>query len=253
MQFRLTIFFLLVATILSIRFWFFYHNKIEYKDGEYVSFTATLLSDPHIVGSQQRITANLASGERILIIVPLTPEFHYGDAVAVSGNISERLIGNKSSTESVLDKKSLFSIYFPKIQAVKNELAIIGNIRQKITSLFSASLPTPSSSLLLGIVFGIKEPMPKDFKNNLRTTGVLHVIAASGMNVTLIGGFISSFFTFFLKRQLALVFSIVGIMFYALLSGLEPSIIRASIMGILVFSSQILGRQNMARNGLLIA
>ena len=42
-------------------------------------------------------------------------------------------------------------------------------------------------------------------------------------------------------------------MFYAVLAGLEPSIIRASIMGILVFSAQILGRQTLAINGLFLA
>jgi len=107
--------------------------------------------------------------------------------------------------------------------------------------------------LILGIIFGIKEQMPKDFSNNLKTSGVFHVIAASGMNVTLIGGFISTFFAFFLKRQIAICLSILGIMFYAVLAGLEPSIIRASIMGILVFSAQILGRQTLAINGLFLA
>lgn len=246
--------------ILSIRFWLYYQNQPQYKDGEYVSFTATLLSEPRIVGSQQRISANLASGERVTVIVPLIPEFHYGDKVAVSGPIrilprdggfQPRAPEERSYRAST--KNNIVLIYFPKIRAVKHELAIIGSVRQKLISMFSESLPTPSSSLLLGIVFGIKEPMPKDFTDNLRTSGVMHVIAASGMNVTLIGGFISSLLVIFLKRQLALVISIIVIMFYAVLAGLEPSIVRASIMGILVFSSQILGRQNMARNGLLIA
>lgn len=236
----------LLLIVLSIRFWFFYQNQTKYKDGEYVSFTVTLLSDPQILGSQQIISANLASGDRVFVVTTLSPEFHYGDTIAVSGSISQRVIGKK---------KTSLSVYFPKIKAVKSEpgLAFINSVRQKIISMFSKSLPTPSSSLLLGVVFGIKEPMPKEFKDNLRSSGVLHVIAASGMNVTLIGGFMSSVFAFFLKRQLALALSIIGILFYVVLAGLEPSIIRASIMGILVFSSQILGRQNMARNGLFAA
>ena len=39
--------------------------------------------------------------------------------------------------------------------------------------------------------------------------------------------------------------TVFGIVFYAVLAGLEPSIVRAAIMGILVFSSQIMGRQKM--------
>ena len=73
------------------------------------------------------------------------------------------------------------------------------------------------------------------------------------MNVTLIGGFISTGLAFFLKRQIALGVSILAIIFYAVLAGLEASIIRASIMGILVFSSQIMGRQSLAANGLFLA
>jgi len=232
--------------LLSFRFFFFYQNQPQYNDGEYISFAITLLSDPQIIGNQQRINANLASGERVLVITSLLPEFHYGDKVAISGTINKRLLNNK---------KALLSIYFPKIKAVKTEpgLGIINSVRQKIITLFSKTLPSPYSSFLLGVVFGIKEPLPADFKESLRISGVMHVIAASGMNVTIIGGVVSSIFGFFLKRQLALIVTIGVVIFYAMLAGFEPSIVRASIMGILVFTSQILGRQNMARNGLLAA
>jgi len=151
-------------------------------------------------------------------------------------------------------------MYFPKVESVNGSLNFLQlglqkmvKLTQKLTSLFSETLPSPSSSLLLGIIFGIKEQMPKDFSDNLKASGVFHVIAASGMNVALVGGFISTFFTFFFKRQIAIFFSILGIIFYAILAGLEPSIIRASIMGVLVFSAQILGRQTLAVNCLFLA
>ncbi len=151
-------------------------------------------------------------------------------------------------------------MYFPKIEIADNPANIlqaglksVNTLRQKLITLFSQTLPAPSSSLLLGIIFGIKEQMPKDFEGNLKISGVFHVIAASGMNVTLVGGFFSALFAFFLKRQIAIALSILGIMFYAILAGLEPSIIRASIMGILVFSAQIMGRQTLAVNGLFLA
>lgn len=248
--------------VLLLRFYFFNLNKPLYLDGQHVKFHTTLTSDPQIVGNQQRIYANLATGERILVITSLIPEFHYADTVIVDGSI--RILPRAGGFQPRAPKKrsyrassrnNILLMYFPKIEVgkEKSRLAIISSLRQKLISIFSKSLHSSSSSLLLGIVFGIKEQMPKDFKDNLRASGVLHVIAASGMNVTLIGGFLSSLFTYFLRRQLAVLLSIIGILFYAMLAGLEPSIVRASIMGILVFSSQILGRQNMASNGLFIA
>lgn len=203
------------------------------------------MSQPQIVGSRQLFTANYKN-QKFRITTSRFPELNYGDFVRING-----LISNKD--DGLL-------IYFPKVEIIKDSasilnrsLKVVNNLRQKLISLFTRTLPSPSSSLLLGIIFGIKEQMPKDFADNLKISGIFHVIAASGMNVTLLGGFISSFFTFLLKRQIAIGLSIVGIIFYAVLAGLQASIIRASIMGIIVFSAQIMGRQALAVNGLLLA
>ena len=55
-----------------------------------------------------------------------------------------------------------------------------------------------------------------------------------------------------LKRQIAIFVSILGILFYAMLAGFEASIVRASVMGIIAFSSQILGKQQYGFYALLL-
>jgi competence protein ComEC len=125
-------------------------------------------------------------------------------------------------------------------------LALLFGVRQKITFIFQNALPQHHASLLLGIVFGIKGDFPTSYYENLKQAGVLHVIAASGMNVAMVASFLSAIFGKFLKRQYGLALTIVGIFVYALFSGLEPSIVRASIMGTLVFLSQMLGRQRLS-------
>lgn len=239
MNFKLLLFLLIT---LSFRFFFFYSDQPRLVDGQEIRFQTIILSQPQILGSRQVLTANYKN-RKIRITTSRFPELNYGKSVLILGKIT--------------NKDDRLLIYFPKIEMVDkpsnvfdNSLKTISNLRQKLISLFSQTLPSPSSSLLLGIIFGIKEQMPKDFSDNLRSTGVFHVIAASGMNVTLVAGFISSFFALFLKRQIAIALSILGIMFYAVLAGLEASIIRASIMGIIVFSAQIMGRQTLALNGL---
>jgi len=235
----------LLLLILSFRFYLFYSNRYQFSDGEKVDFQAMILSSPQTIGSQQSFTANYKN-QKIRVTTNGFPEVNYGDSVRISGKISNRNNG--------------LLIYFPKMEIVNGSANVfqaslggINILREKLISLFSKTLPAPFSSLLLGIIFGIKEQMPKDFSNNLRTVGVFHVIAASGMNVTLIGGFISAFFVLFFKRQVAIGLSILAIIFYALLAGLEPSIVRASVMGILVFSAQIMGRQTLAENSLFLA
>ncbi|MDO8658852.1 MAG: ComEC/Rec2 family competence protein [Candidatus Levybacteria bacterium] len=251
---------------LSLRFLLFYQNNIVYKDNQNISFKTTLLSEPKIFSRYQKISADLESGDKISLIIPRYPEYHYGQTLYVSGALRAKNTVKAISQKQLLPKKEkiVLSMYFPKTELVVNSnnfsfkliepvLAVTSFIRQDIISLFGKTLPPSESGLFLGIVFGIKEEMPKTFTDSLRITGVMHVIAASGMNVTIIGGFLSSIFAFFFKRQIALFASIAGIIFYAILAGLEPSIVRASIMGALVFSSQILGRQSLALYSLSLA
>lgn len=244
--------FCLALVILCLRFFFFFHNQPEYHDGQSIRFETTLLSEPQKAGNQQRISANLERGKRVFITTYLYPQFHYADTLLIEGSLKERVL---DSGDSIL------TLSYPKIEFLENNpstplrvfLAIPSFIRQKAISIFEKTLPPTSSSLLLGIVFGVKESLPADFSESLRISGVFHVVAASGMNVTMVGGFLSSVFGWFFKRQLAIFLSICGICLYAVLAGLDPPIVRASIMGILVFTARILGRQTLSLYGLFLA
>ncbi len=239
------------------------HNASNYINGMPVSFSAVLTQEPKISGQYQTFSVKTDKNDKVVIKTSRYPEYHYGQKLAISGTISIKSVQSTSTSTSSVpsNKRPATTIYFPKITLEKNQdfmfvgksLAVVTLIRQKIVTLFKNSLRSPDSELMLGIVFGIQSQMPKDFMNNLRNSGVLHVIAASGMNVTLVAGFFTSLFALFFRRQVALLVSILGIIFYAALAGFEPSILRASIMGIIVFSAQIFGRQSLALFNLLFA
>lgn len=210
-----------------------------------VTLQTQLLSEPRFEGRSQKFTAYLENGQRIFVTVPLFPQFSYGDSLKITGKLTIKELSNG-------DKLHLMN--FPKIEIRKEgALWVTSLVRQKVISTFERILPNTSSGLLLGIVFGIKERIPRGFYEDLKLSGTLHVTAASGMNVTMVGGFLSFIFSLFLRRQIAVAAALIGILFYAVLAGLEPSIVRASIMGSLVLSSQILGRQNWAAYALLLA
>ena len=246
--FKMALIFGLLLLILAIRFFFFYYNQLQYHDGQDINFETTLLSEPQRAGNQQRINASLEKGKRIFITSSLYPEFHYADSLSIHGEIKEIKLDNGNT---------ILAMYYPKVEIIKKKdnlfLTIASFIRSRAISLLEKTLPPNSSALLLGIVFGVKESLASDFSESLRVSGVFHVVAASGMNVTFVGGFLSSLFGWFLKRQVAVLLSILGICLYAVLAGLDPPIVRASIMGILVFTARILGRQTLATYGLFLA
>ncbi|MBI1919157.1 ComEC/Rec2 family competence protein [Candidatus Microgenomates bacterium] len=225
---RLILLGFVLSVLLGLRFLFFYKTQPNYRVGQEVILTKTLLTEPQVAGKIQKFYIN-----GIQIILPHFPEYHYGDQLTISGRLEERVIISQSR------KNSILMLYFPK--AEKNPpsggLALTQVIRQKIVTVFEKSLPPTQSSLLLGIVFGFRETLDRELVQNLRMSGTLHVVAASGMNVTMVAGFISMLFGSFLRRQIALSFSIGAIIFYALLAGFEPGI---------SFLALILGRQNWA-------
>ncbi len=240
----LFIFVSFLTLILVLRLFLFYAQKTEYKNGQSLAFETTVVSDPKFSGNYQNFSVSLPTGELVFIQTAGYPEYSYGDRTFISGSLKIKLLNGKNS---------ILSLSFPKIETVKNKngyfLAVVNAIRQKIITAFQTVLPKDSSALLLGIVFGIKEDFSKDFLQNIKVVGVMHVIAASGMNVTMVSGFFFYLFSLIFKRQTVILLSIAGVVFYDFLAGFQASIIRASIMGVLAFSSQILGRQ---RDGVYI-
>lgn len=223
-----------LVSILAFRFPFFYSNQPQLIDGEELVFSTTLLSEPKIVSKYQLVSANY-SGQKITILLPQYPRFYYADNLKFSGKVT------------LSEKYQSWSMYYPRVEKQESSLflplAVASFIRQKATVLYQKNLPSDFASLLMGIVFGVKGPMSKDFSDALRTSGVFHVVAASGMNVVLVAGFLQALFGNLFKRQIGVFLAFLGIWFYALLAGGEASILRATIMASILFAAQILGRQ----------
>lgn len=141
------------------------------------------------------------------------------------------------------------------IPSGKQELniPIITPAKEKISAAFNKILPNDESALLLGIVYGEKGNFDREYFEAMRRTGVLHVIAASGMNVTMTAGVIFAVLAYLVKRTRALIFASLAIVIYTALANFEESIIRASIMAILAYGAGLFGRQNTSLLALFIA
>lgn len=100
------------------------------------------------------------------------------------------------------------------------------------TALFFRALPAPEASFLSGMVFGNQTvPMETALKQAFRTTGTIHLMAASGFNLSVVVGLV-----WWLTRSVARwrglrwgLMAMVGLL-YAVMAGLAPSIVRAAAM-----------------------
>lgn len=113
-------------------------------------------------------------------------------------------------------------------------------------------LPEPQASLLNGILWGEQKLMPKDFYEALRRTGTLHVIALSGMNITILISLIAKI-TLWVGRRRSVFISLILIVVFIAFVGASASVVRAGIMGGLSLIAVYFGRKDWALLSLFLA
>lgn len=125
--------------------------------------------------------------------------------------------------------------------------------REKMTGVYRRLLPEPEAALVGGIVLGEKSNLGADFYQALVDSGTIHIVVASGYNVMIVGGMVLSILTYLWKRKWATGGAIGAMAVYALLAGGEAPVVRAVIMGSLVFGGQVLGRRSFCWWSLFLA
>ncbi len=235
----------ILSLILLARYFLYFSNLKTYKPGDLFKAQATLLSEPRLTNFYQTFKV-----DSVTIQVGKYPDFHYGDKLDISGKVEESSFSTKNGK-----KVKLLVVKNPEIKKLENKNVLITSssfIRTRIESTFNFYLPKNESALLFGIVFGGSQGFDKNLYEDFRKTGVLHVVAASGMNVTMLAGFVFLLFSYIFKRRQAIILSLLAVFYYALISGFTASVLRAAIMGSIVFTAEILGKRSTALLSLFI-
>lgn len=242
----------LLFFLLGLRVFFYFSSIKPFVDNEKVDFQYLLLKEPVIEGRFQKFTVMPSGRERVFVTVPSFPRYSYGQELYIAGVVKRHEIAEENTKNGSSNSPSLLrgenvinTMFFPTIEAREvSWLLPLSALRKNLITIFSSSLSPASESLMLGIVFGIRSTMPRDLSDNLRTTGVIHITAASGMNVTMVAGAIFFLLAGLFRRQVAIIIGFLFVWLYAVLAGLEPSILRASIMSSFAFGAGLSGRQN---------
>lgn len=102
---------------------------------------------------------------------------------------------------------------------------------ETITSITYLYLSEPFASLLNGILYGIELDKKTNLYHTIHITGLLHLVVLSGSNISLITGLLLSSLAHF-SKGFAIVFTVLFIVFFITLTGLEAPIARAGILSI---------------------
>ncbi|MBQ8887596.1 MAG: DNA internalization-related competence protein ComEC/Rec2 [Candidatus Gastranaerophilales bacterium] len=121
----------------------------------------------------------------------------------------------------------------------------LNDTRNNIIEIHAKNIKSPMLEILGGIIFGDDAVNPDEStKETFINSGIFHILAASGMNVTLIFG-IWFFFARSLKLnyRFSIITGILLILFYTCMTGFGPPIIRATLMLTLVLVGKLIDRE----------
>ena len=88
----------------------------------------------------------------------------------------------------------------------------------------------PSSALLEALLIGSREDVPAELYDGFLRTGSLHILALSGLHVTVIYGICIGLLAFLRRRGLRFVVATLVLLGYQVLAGFMPSLLRATVM-----------------------
>src|SRR6266566_1970210 len=127
-------------------------------------------------------------------------------------------------------------------------------VRRFALAAFAERLPPASAGLLGGLVLGNRTALPADVQDAFRRAGVFHVLAVSGFNVALLAGAVWTLARAAGSgRRTAATGAIVAVLGFAAVVGPEPSVIRATLMAVLVLAAVLLEREASVTNSLALA
>jgi len=204
-----------------------------------------------------------AEGLRIIVTAESYPEYSFGDTVLFDGKfikpepfLDER--GNTFDYPKYLARENIYlQMFYPKTRFVErgsswNIQKTLFVLKKKYLSSIEHYIPDPHAALVGGLTVGSEESLGEDLTEDFRRSGIIHIVVLSGYNVTIVAEAfmrLLSFWPFFTR----LLFGGFAIILFALLTGATPTIVRASIMAILVLIARASGRTYDIARALLMA
>lgn len=139
--------------------------------------------------------------------------------------------------------------YHVSLNANNTEIVIVDGyirydeaIRAKTKTLLENNMSEDNASICYAVLFGDKSGIDGVVKDRFSMSGVIHILTVSGLHV----GFLVALLSLFLKKSNKYIrFSVIFLilLLYNILCGFAPSVMRASIMALVLLISKLSGRE----------
>ncbi|MBU1132227.1 ComEC family competence protein [Patescibacteria group bacterium] len=231
-----------------------------YNDKEKV-FSAVISAEPDVRTDHQKLTVKpIDSNGKVLLKTSLYPEFEYGDLLEVKCFLNQPKQIENFKYDKYLARSGIYSVcYSPEIKLLEKEkgnffVYQILKLKKVVQRKINATISEPQASFLSGILLGTRGGIPADLQEKFNITGITHVVAISGFNITIIVMVIMNLLKqMYVSRKKAIWFILIGLIFFVILTGGSASVVRAGVMGFVAVWAKHIGRKGNIRNILILS
>lgn len=204
-------------------------------------------------------------GNLILTLDTLVEKYAIGDVVAFRTEVdSFRTETNPGSfdaeyyygTHHYVGRAFIASNLISKIGSTKNIAIFFSNWQDQVGNNMKSWLPESVAGIGVALLLGNKADIDQEVLDSFSNTGAMHVLAVSGLHVgiiLIIFQYILGLFSKWISKKQAILFSVVLIWGFGLLSGASASVIRAVVMFSILALGQLLSRNNNGMNNLILS
>ncbi len=173
-------------------------------------------------------------------------EIQIGDVISFSAkveNVKLFTLGNFNSQYYRKRTPYICEVDTTDITVQSNYLTLAEKIRQSIKATLYENMGEREGAVAYAVLFGDKTEVDDEIYDSYNSAGIIHLLTVSGLHVS----FLIALLGWVLKKcrikglwnfGICLVF----LLFYAYLCNFTPSILRAGVMGLVVFSTKISGK-----------
>ncbi len=182
--------------------------------------------------------------------------YQYGDRVTVRGELERPGAIEDFRYDQYLSRYSMYAVIYKANlnRSGPNEgwmiLRWLYAFRRSVEDRITVLYPEPQASLLIGLLTGSRGSMPEDLSEQFKITGLTHLVAISGYNITMVIT-VLSMLLFWLPLKWRFIPSIALIAAFTLFTGASASVVRAAVMGCLGLFAIQTGRLQTTRLTLL--
>ncbi|MFT6716572.1 MAG: competence protein ComEC [Saprospiraceae bacterium] len=160
-------------------------------------------------------------------------------------------------TEYLLSKGIKGQIFLKQkdVRLVKNGRGLFRTVysfRQYLIQQIQAEkVFSPSQEgVFYSLLLGERSFLDKEIKEDFKESGIIHVLAISGLHVGILFAFIQGIFKALRihNRYFKLIFVVILLLFYAIVAGLSPSVVRAGLMCCLIQFGLFIQEKNVIMN-----